>query len=80
LLNSDDGSIGNFAKKNDWIVVTKDDDIVKWSLGREDGPCVLWLRIGNSTNRALFGWLDPHWPEIVRRLQEGQRVIEVRRD
>jgi predicted nuclease of predicted toxin-antitoxin system len=80
LRNSDDGSIVNFAKKNDWIVVTKDDDLVERSLGREDGPRVLWLRIGNSTNRALFAWLDPHWPEIVRRLQEGQRVIEVRRD
>jgi hypothetical protein len=29
---------------------------------------------------VLFAWLEPLWPEVVRRLQEDQRVIEVRRD
>jgi predicted nuclease of predicted toxin-antitoxin system len=80
LRNSDDGSIANFAGKNDWIVVTKDEDIVDRALGRKDGPRVVWLRIGNSTNRALFAWLEPLWPEVIRQLQEAQHVIEVRRD
>jgi predicted nuclease of predicted toxin-antitoxin system len=80
LRNSDDGSIANFAEKNDWIVVTKDEDIVDRTLGHKDGPRVVWLRIGNSTNRVLFAWLEPLWPEVIRRLQEGQHVIEVRRD
>ncbi len=43
LRNSDDGSIANFAKKNGWIFVTKDEDIVERSLGRGDAPQVLWL-------------------------------------
>ena len=80
LRNSDDGSITNFAGKNDWIVVTKDEDIVERTLGRKDGPRVVWLRIGNSTNRVLFAWLEPLWPEVIRQLQEGQHIIEVRRD
>ncbi len=29
LRNSDDGSIANFALEGDWIVVTKDEDIVE---------------------------------------------------
>lgn len=80
LRNSDDGSIANFAENNDWIVVTKDEDIVDRTLGRKKGPRVVWLRIGNSTNRVLFAWLEPLWPEVIRQLQEGQHVIEVRRD
>jgi predicted nuclease of predicted toxin-antitoxin system len=80
LRNSDDGSIANFATSSDWIVVTKDEDIVERALGRKDGARVVWLRIGNSTNRALFAWLEPLWPEVIRQLREGQRVIEVRRD
>jgi predicted nuclease of predicted toxin-antitoxin system len=80
LRNSDDGSITNFAEKNDWIVVTKDEDIVERTLGRKEGTRVVWLRIGNSTNRVLFAWLEPLWPEVIRQLQEGQHIIEVRRD
>jgi hypothetical protein len=40
----------------------------------------VWLRIGNRTNRVLFAWLEPLWPEVIRQLQEGQHIIEVRRD
>ncbi len=70
----------NFSTKSDWVVVTKDDDIVERAIGRKDGARVVWLRIGNSTNRALFAWLEPLWSEVVRQLEQGQRVIEVRRD
>jgi len=79
LRDSDDGSIANFANASDWVVVTKDEDIVELALDNKEGPRVVWLRIGNSTNRVLFAWLEPLWPEVIRRLQEGQRVIEVRR-
>ena len=80
IRNSDDGSIVNFSTESDWVVVTKDDDIVERAIGRKDGARVVWLRIGNSTNRALFAWLEPLWSEVVRQLEQGQRVIEVRRD
>lgn len=80
LRNSDDGSIENFSTASDWVVVTKDEDMVERALGRKDGARVVWLRIGNSTNQALFAWLEPLWPEVIRQLDQGQRVIEVRRD
>lgn len=80
LHNSDDGSIANFAAGADWVVVTKDEDIVERALGNKNGLRVEWLRIGNSTNHALLAWLEPLWMEITRQLEQGQRVIEVRRD
>ena len=80
LQSSDDGSIVSFSTASDWVVVTKDEDIVERALGRKDGARVVWLRIGNSTNQALFAWLEPLWPEVIRQLEQGQRVIEVRRD
>ncbi len=80
LRNSDDGSIVNFSTASDWVVVTKDENIVERALGRKDGPRVVWLRIGNSTNRVLFAWLESLWSEVIRQLEQGQRVIEVRRD
>jgi len=41
-------------------------------------PAVVWLRIGNCTNRVLFAWLEPWLPEIQKRLSEGEKLIEVR--
>jgi predicted nuclease of predicted toxin-antitoxin system len=69
LRNSDDGSIVNFSTESDWVVVTKDDDIVERAIGRKDGARVVWLRIGNSTNRILFEWLESLWPKVVRQLE-----------
>jgi predicted nuclease of predicted toxin-antitoxin system len=80
LRKSHDGSIVNFSTASDWVVVTKDEDIVERALGRKDGARAVWLRTGNSNNRAPFAWLESLWPEVIRQLEQGQRVIEVRRD
>jgi predicted nuclease of predicted toxin-antitoxin system len=78
LRNSDDGSIWNFATAGDWTVVTKDEDFVARCVGDSAAPSVVWLRIGNCTNRVLFAWLEPLLPEIKKRLNEGEKLIEVR--
>ena len=79
LRDSDDGSIWNVAVSGQWTVITKDEDFVERCLGRPDAPPVVWLRIGNCTNRVLFAWLEPLLPEIVRRLEAGERLLEVQR-
>lgn len=57
----------------------QDDDFVERSLDSTDGPSIVWLRIGNCTNRVLFAWLEPLLPEILRQLESGHRIVEVRR-
>ena len=42
------------------------------------GPVILWVRIGNTTNRALQSWLLPQLAEITALIQQGVRVVEVR--
>ena len=78
LRDSDDGSIWNFAVAGDWTVLTKDEDFVARCVGNPSAPLVVWLRIGNCTNRVLFAWLGPLLPEIKSRLNAGERFIEVR--
>ena|SRR5436190_13725975 len=78
LREADDGSIWNFAKTGDWIVITKDEDFVARCVSNADSPVVVWLRLGNCTNRVLFAWLEPFLPEILRRLKDGEKLIEVR--
>jgi hypothetical protein len=38
----------------------------------------VWIRKGNCSNAALMTWLEPLWPETVKRLEQGERLIELR--
>jgi predicted nuclease of predicted toxin-antitoxin system len=78
LRESDDRSILNFALSGGWTVLTKDEDLVTLSIGNPAAPSIVWLRLGNCTNRVLFAWLEPFIPEIQRRLHDGEKLIEVR--
>ena len=78
LRESDDGSIWNFATAGGWTVIIKDEDFVARCVGNPGAPAVVWLRLGNCTNRVLFAWLEPFLPEILRRLSAGEKLLEVR--
>lgn len=76
--DSDDGSIFNFAVSGDWTLITKDEDFIARCIRESKAPPVVWLRIGNATNRVLFNWLEPFLPEIKQRLAQGEKLIEIR--
>jgi predicted nuclease of predicted toxin-antitoxin system len=38
---------------------------------------VVWIRVGNCSNRALLAWFAPLLPSIVDRLAQGETLIEV---
>ena len=79
LREADDTAIWTFAQAGGWVVVTKDEDFAERSLRSVTGPQVLWLRIGNSTNRVLCAWLEPLLPAAVRDLESGHRLVELQR-
>ncbi len=78
LTDAEDGTIWNYAIGVDAIIVTKDEDFADRNARTEAGPVIVWLRIGNSTNRVLLQWLEPRWAEITELLNAGNRLIEVR--
>lgn len=78
LRDADDELIWAYALANGMVVITKDEDFAsRRSLG-SIGPGVIWLRVGNSTNRALFEWLDVRWLRAERALAEGAAIVELR--
>lgn len=77
LQDADDDEIWQFAIAGGWCIVTKDEDFAVRLMTETSGPQVVWLRIGNSTNPALFQWLDPLWANVVRELRMGQGLVEV---
>jgi predicted nuclease of predicted toxin-antitoxin system len=40
-------------------------------------PVIVWLRVGNTTNRALWAWVEPRLPGISGLLAHGSRLVEV---
>jgi len=78
LRHAEDPAVWTFAQTGAWIV-TKDEDFAERALRLPTGPQVLWLRIGNSTNRVLLAWLEPLLPGAVKDLQMGHPLVELRR-
>ncbi len=78
LRDAEDREIWTEAMKLNAIIVTKDEDFAVRA-GREPfSPVIVWLRIGNATNRVLLQWLEPRWGQVVTLLTAGHRLIEVR--
>lgn len=74
-----DTAIWQEALRLDAVIVTKDEDFQLRSRSRlpARGPKVVWLRVGNTSNRALLEWLAPLSPRIVEALDRGEILVEV---
>ena len=78
LREADDGTIWRYAVQNGYAIVTKDEDFALRVQATETGPCVVWLRVGNTSNAALRAWFVPRVPELVALLARGTRLVEIR--
>src|SRR5271165_1371717 len=72
-----DAEIWRYAVQQQAAIITKDEDFAERCLYSRDQPVIVWLRIGNTSNQALLRWFVPLWPEIMRRIELGDRLIEV---
>jgi predicted nuclease of predicted toxin-antitoxin system len=78
LREAEDGTIWRHAEANGWVIVTKDEDFAWRVQATQKGPCVVWLRVGNTSNAALRAWFMPQIPQIVAFLEQGVRLVEIR--
>ena len=78
LTGAEDSVIWNHALGVHAIIVTKDEDFAERTARTAAGPVIVWLRIGNATNRALLEWLEPRWSSVIQLLIDDNRLIEVR--
>lgn len=78
LKDADDTLIWRFALEQGAILITKDEDFPRRLQQSGNAPVVLWLRIGNTSRRALLQWIEPLLPQIEMAVAQGERLIEVR--
>jgi predicted nuclease of predicted toxin-antitoxin system len=72
-----DAEIWAYAVQHQAVLVTKDEDFVQLARRSAPGTSVVWLRLGNITNRALWRALEPVLPEVISALEAGDRVVEI---
>ena len=78
LERAKDEPIWEHARNNNAIIITKDQDFAdRWLLSDRPVP-LIWIRKGNCSNRALLEWLEPLWPDVLTRLEQGEQLIELR--
>jgi predicted nuclease of predicted toxin-antitoxin system len=65
------------ARSGNTVILSKDEDFVDPWLLSDESVQLVWIRKGNCSNRALLAWLEPLWPEVVERLAQGEKFIEL---
>jgi predicted nuclease of predicted toxin-antitoxin system len=76
MRDASDLLIWRYAAEQGAIIVTKDEDFAIMRARAEVGPQVVWLRVGNATNRVLRAHLDDVWPTVLRWLEAGEPLVE----
>lgn len=72
LREAHDGTIWAHALQTGAIVVTQDEEFAARSVRDTSGPIIVWLRVGNTTSRALRAWIEPRLPSGGAIARAGQ--------
>lgn len=64
LLGFPDADVWEYARANDFIVVSKDSDFQQRSLLYGSPPKLVWLRLGNCTRQQIVALLTVRWQDI----------------
>jgi len=58
------------------VLVTKDRDFPLRRAARSDGPTILWIRVGNMSNRKLIELILRALPAIIDAIERDEAVVE----
>ncbi len=78
LEGATDREIWAYARDNDCVIVSKDEDFFYLSGQDGSGPPVVWVRLGNCRNAALFAAFDGVLLDLLEALKSGAKVVEIR--
>jgi predicted nuclease of predicted toxin-antitoxin system len=80
MENVDDRTIWNYAKDNNFVIVTKDADFYDLSNVYGQPPKIIWLKIGNQSKAATINALVINRNNIeLALIDEGKACIEIYR-
>lgn len=65
LHQADDQTVWEYAEKNGFAIVSKDEDFHQLSFLRGPPPKVVWLRLGNCTTEEIEQALRHHHAKLI---------------
>jgi len=77
MLAATDQQIWDEAISRSAVLVTKDRDFPLRRAAMNDGPTILWVRVGNIGNRKLIELTLRALPAITEAIERGEAVIEL---
>jgi predicted nuclease of predicted toxin-antitoxin system len=78
LDNASDQVIWDYAKARNFVVVSKDEDFFHLSGTDANGPPLVWVRLGNCRNAALFAAFDNVLSRLLEAISAGAKIVEIR--
>ncbi len=67
-----DEEIWNYAKENEFVIVTKDSDFEELCLLKGAPPKVIWIKIGNTKNEVILNLLTQNRQEIEKLISQDE--------
>ena len=72
-----DIDIWQYALAHDYVVVSKDEDFMRYKRDASGKPRFIWVRTGNCKNRELIDTMVKHLPTVIELLESGSEMVEV---
>ena len=70
LINAPDRQIWEFAKKNNFIIVTQDSDFNELNSLYGFPPKIIWIRTGNLKTEAIINILIDNYLDILKFIED----------
>ena len=77
LGSASDSMIWQYARQNELVGISKDEDFLFLATRPEDKARLVWVRLGNCRNYVLLATFERSWPRKAL-LKARDRAIELR--
>ena len=77
LVSATDLQIWSAAIEREAILVTKDQDFAMARAAADEGPSVIWVRLGNTDNETLIARFVGALATIAAAIERGDTVVEL---
>ena len=74
-----DLDIWKYAGQNDYVVISKDEDFIRWQADVRNSPRFVWVRTGNCKNKELIDTMISNLPAVIELLNSGSDMVEILR-
>jgi predicted nuclease of predicted toxin-antitoxin system len=77
MMQTPDKLIWAWAKQNENIIISKDEDFVILHNSDENPVRLVWIRVGNTRRKELLAWFERLLPLVEEKLTTGELLVEL---